>query len=720
MSCFRSLAIGVLAVGLAGPATLACGSGEMEANHQDDGQNAADEPGAEVSETHVVVEFSPARHVYDVGATVTPTAEVYDGERLLEDATLQWSASPADAVDRDDRDWAIQRADTIRFEACVIDEDGETTSECGARQLVSTNDEHSIVIESPTPGEHFEGTDDETIPVEGHVGKGLSAAAVHVNGQPAELDEQGQFSYELTPEFGLNPVVVEAHDGATDEDSVARTNAMWAPEFRAADTDDGISASFSEALLVNLGQQFFDDGTPYTEISDTEVVTEDIADMFELLLEHLDITSEIPDPVVDNDALTLHIDDVLTDETTVDIWTTDDGLEIFGQLTDLEARTEGSLSLSEETVDLDGEVFATASLFVRLDVDKPGADDDFEAELQEFELTVEDASPNFEDDQANAIFEVADSMLRTELEDIILDSLDTSFIDNLPDMLLEMLESLEEEMASEQLEIDMDFGEPIEASFSGEIGEFSPVWGEGLHGVLDAQVELDAPAHYPDNPGVAVLEPGANESPLFADSRVQFGIDLTVLNTMFHSLWNAGLLDIEITDMVPESVEGLIDEGHAEGLMPPVLVEADGSRDDDLGLQLGQLEIDLDWMDQNDRFGVNVRTGADLSIVGEQITIDLSDEFDIDVWLIESSEDEPVMEADEVRDLLRSIILPELEGEIDDNLAFAVPMPELDILEGYAADLAGMSLEVRMNRAPDVRNGFLMFDATLEGEHILE
>ena len=715
MMRLHTLLVALIACGFAAPTLVGCGS-DADA---EDNQQQNDDQWIDADGMHVHVQMSPTRHIYDVDTSVTPSATVYRHDDEIEDAEVDWSVSPADAVDEDDGEFTLRKAAHITFVACVVDGDS-TTDDCGERTIVASGDHSEVVIESPAPGEHFDGSDDPTIPVEGSVHEDVAAASVQVNGEPAELDDDGSFSHDLDPEFGINPVEVRVFDGITDEDHVARTNAMWAPEYRHNHSSDSIGGGFTDALLINLAQRFFDDGEPYYEISDSEVITEDLADMLELLLVHLDINDEIPDPVVDTDTLQLAVPDVVPGEPVVEIDTTDDGIEIYGQLPELSADTEGELALSDETVSLDGDISATISLFAAIDVDKPGPDDGFEVEMTDFDLILEQAEPNFEDESADAVFELADSMLRGELEDIILDSIDISFIDNLDDIVLDMLVSLDEALADHSFDLDLEFGPAVDIDFEGRVGELTTIFGEGLTGSVDAHASVNSSPLHPDNPGVPVYEPKDAQSPLLAGNRVQIGIDLTVLNALLHALWNAGFLNLDITDLVPDNVSGLIEEGETEALIPPMILPPEDDRDDDLILQIAQFELELDWMDQTDRFGVNAEMGANLEVVGDDVMIDLSDDPELDLWLIETDEDEPLMEPHEVRDILEAIILPELDEQIGENLTFSLPLPELDILEDYAPALADMSLDVRMNRSPHMRGGYMMIDATLEGEYLLD
>ena len=728
------------AAGLLASATVACGGDDTEESAVEDNDDSNDEQESAPDAGHLLLDTQPPRHAYEVGSSLRPVATVYDDDwNEIDDeyVDLQWSASPSEIASQDGQNWDLVQPGIVTFEACAevsapppedADNDGEhqnadadSNTLCDSMDVPVVDDRNRVVIDSPQPGKHFDGAEDSTIPVSGSVDDDIDVDSVQVNGETVNVDSSGQFSHELSPRFGVNSITVRAFDGVDADDHTAFVSALWAPAYREPVVDDdGIHTSFDDALLLTLGQNFLDNGEPYTEISESEIITEDLADILALVLENLDITSELPDPVVDTEALVLSVPDIIVDDPHVELLATDDGAELFAQLTDATIETDGFISLTDESVSLDGDLDATISLYATLDIEKTGIDSDFDVEMNDFELALEDAEPNFDADEANAVFELADSALRDNIEDIIFESVDLSFIDTLPDLVVDMLDSLDEVMADQEFELDLEFGEPLNIGFDGQPGQFTPVRGSGLEGHVAADFGLDAEAIHDDTPGIPLLEPEMSQSPMFDDSNIQIGLDIAVLNGVFHSLWNAGFLDLDITELVPESFQNIINDGQAEGMLPPVMRPPTGDEEFDAILELGQLELELDWMDQADRFGVDVAVGVDLEVIGEEIAIEMADEPDIRVWLIESTDDEPVLTTDDIHELIGSILWSDIEEAVGDNLAFALPMPELDILEPYAPDLADMALTVRMNRSPDIREGYLMLDAGLEGEHMLD
>ncbi len=691
-------------------------------NQQNQNQNQQNQTELEIPAAHVLVDMSPTRFRYIVDESVAPSATVYDTQWDEIDADVEWSVSPDASVESSgDGQWAVREEGHITFEACVVD-DGELTSICGEKTIVSSSGANTVVLESPMPGQHFDGAEDDMIPVAGSVKEGLSIDSVQINGETIDVDGEGRFNHEITPRFGVNTVVARAFDGVNPVDGIAAASVLWAPDYMAPDIDSDnstIRASIDEALVISLGQNFLDDGEPYTEIPEVQIIAKDLADILHLVLENIDIADELPSPVVDSNSLVLDIPDVAVNEPNVELLSTNDGIDLFAQIPDLNAETAGFIEISDETIDLEGEISAGVSLFASVEIEKPDAETPFHVELVDFELAVEHATPNFESDEANAIFELADSVLRDNIEEILLDGIDLSFIDALPDMLLDVFESLEEVLSGQDFDLELDFGDPVTLSFDGQVEQFTPIHGEGLEGFVSADLTVNGDAHFPDKPGIPLMQTEAASSPLFSESRVQLGLDFALINAIFHSLWNAGLLDLDVTDMVEDNFSGLIESGHAEGLLPPVLSPPTGDSAHDLLLHLGQLEFELEWASQTDRFGAELVVGADLELVGDEVSLEIADEPEITLWLIESTDDEPLLDSDDLLQVIDLFLWPEVEAMLGDSLSLELPIPGIDALAGYAPALEEMNLDVRMTRPMDIRQGYLMLDAAVEGELFL-
>ena len=729
------LFIALLAAGVALSSLPACSSDDessssnQEENNQE--ENNQEEEAAELP-AQLFIDLNPHRETYVVGTEVTAEADLYDaqGDPFSGDVDVEWTINPTNIIDLDDDEatFEVTGQGRINIEGCVIDpNDGSVTDICNDRRITASDGMGAIVLETPVAGDHFSGEDTETISVTGQADPALVDGTVQINGQTVSTDASGNFEYELEPVFGINTIDVRAFDGVNTADSTATVSVMWAPEYMPLDidTDAGtLGTQNDQALILSLGQNFFDDGTSYTEASDSLIIAEDLGDIVEVLLKFLDITDQIPDPVVDQGAFSLSVPDVHIGEPVVEIDVTDDGIELFGQIPSLTAETEGFIELTDEasTIDLSGHIEAGVAIFAAIDIEKAGPDDDVLVDLTDFEIAIEQAQPNFDSDEANALFELADSVLRDQLNDILFDAIDLSFVDALPTLMEELFESLDGILDNQQFDLELeDFGIDLLVNLDGQVGQLTPIAGEGIEGFVSAGISMDADPVYPDAMGVPVEPVEDGVMPFFSGGRLQLGINASLLNAVMHAVWNAGLLDLDVTEQLGDEIP-LVNGAILDGRLQPIVRPAAKGEPYDIVLHAGQVEIELDVDDissgdsQQDRFGADIQVGANLDLSGGDISISISDEPSVHIWLIDSTESSPVVDQDQLLTLVEGELWPMITEELGDGLAFDLPLPELDMLADFAPELGAMELILRQNRDLSQREGYLMLDATLEGE----
>lgn len=672
----------------------------------------------------MLVTVSPSRYVYALDTRITPTADVFNYDwQPLGDAIIEWSVTPEESVEKDgdNNRWFVRQEGEVIFQACA-EVPSLFPEVCASRTVLVAQSGPTITLESPAPGAHYLEEEHPLVPVEGIVSSPAEIQSVQINGVDVDLDDDGRFRHEVTPVFGINTVTVRAFDGVHDTDGVAASSFIWAPAYKevAYDTEtEELSTSLDDAIILQLGQNFFDNGDDPIYISDTQILTEDLADIIYLVLTYLDLNSQLPNPVVDSDNFQLSVPNVAVENPRVEIDVTETGIQLYAQIQDLVAETDGFLELSDQSLSLVGQIVARLSIYAEVTVDKPSPDAPIEVKLVDFQLAIESASPQFEAPEANAVFELANSALRESLEDLILDSVNLSFIDTLPELLTDVFGSLEEAMAYQQFDLNLGFGEPLSLAFRGQIGQMQPIYRQGLEGFISADLSVSAPNLYPDNPGIALLHEGPAIFPFFSQGRVQIGLNLALVNAIFHNLWSAGLLNLDITEVIPSNFAALIQHARASGKLPPVAAPPIQAESHDLMLHLGQLELDLGWNDRTDRFGAAIKVGINLDISDGAIAIEISDEPQIDLWFIESTADQPFLDTATLLSLLRSQIWPQLEEAIGEGLSFGLPIPVIDGLDAFSPELADLELGIRMTRDIEERSGFLMLDAAFEGELFL-
>ncbi|RAL21772.1 hypothetical protein DL240_13045 [Lujinxingia litoralis] len=717
----QTILFALLPLALCGPALIACGSDTEPTGAPNEDVDAGEEPDADPSWEQpalVRVELNPSRLAYATGTRITPRATVFDGlNRPISGADITWEVSPAEAVEQQDDEarWFVRQEGRVTFKACVAVDAGEPV--CGSTDALVDNTPPDILIESPAPGAQLLAADHPSVEVRGAVTDPNSIVSVHVNGEAVELDGEGRFSATYEPHFGINSVYVTAYDGVQNREGYAQSDFIWAPAYHPTGEDGTLT--LEDGLILNLGQNFFDDGQDPEFLSESQVFTDDLADILYLVLRHLDLNSQLPDPVVDSSALVLRVLDVNVNEPRVELDLTDEGLQLFAQIPNLVATTAGGLELNDQSLSLEGDLSASLAIYAEVRIAKNSAEDDFEIELERFDLALERATPNFVSPEVNAVFELANSALRTSLEEMILESVNLSFIDTLPQLLLDLFTSLEDAMAAQSFDLDLGLGEPIALNFAGQISQFTPVHREGLEGVIRAELSTSAEPIFEQSPGVALMSEPSPELPYFLSSRLQLGLNLALINGIFHEVWNAGLLTMDISEMIPAPFNNLVQAARVEGKLPPLIAPPTAGEPYDLMVHLGQLEIELTYPDRVDRFGVRLSVGANMGLQAGEIGLELADEPSIHMWLIDASIGEPQFDANALETLMYEQLWPEIEGAVGEGLSFAVPAPDLSSLGEFSPELSNLQLTLEQSQPLSTRQGFLMVDANFRGELVL-
>jgi len=129
---------------------------------------------------------------------------------------------------------------------------------CKFEPVASHQCRPTIEITSPPRGAELLGPPDEVL-VEGHVSSpGGPIVGLEVDGKPAALDDQGEFSVFVYPTHGMNIVTVHAEDalGVSNE----RVRAFYFSHlYRSGDPAGKQTSQVDDGLLLGLGQAVLDD-----------------------------------------------------------------------------------------------------------------------------------------------------------------------------------------------------------------------------------------------------------------------------------------------------------------------------------------------------------------------------------------------------------------------------------------------------------------------------
>lgn len=670
----------------------------------------------------VTLTLDPVQVVYAPGAQVAVKAAVIDVMgQPLPDAELVWTAQPMTAATREAMSgaWTLVEEGDITITACtaLVGADGQPV--CGDVTALVNGGGPKITILKPSPGQMLGGelAPAAQIEVEGLVEDSFGQVQAYVNNQPVQLDASGRFALTLPATYGINHVAVAATDGIQRTASRAELDVIWAPAYHAAEADpDRASVLLPDGLILRLGQLFVDDRRAPLTSPEGAAFTEDLADILILLLRNVDLKALIPPLGQGN--LTLNVEGVSLGNPTLRMDITDDGLELFVNTQDMTIQTSGQIALLNETLDLTGSIQAGVSILARATVVKRGPDQPFEVEIVELDVAIENAASQFVSPDANAIFALASSALRLQLETLLREGLQASIIEAVPAVLADALNSLDGALSQQSFPLDVGLGgPPLDVSFEGKIDSAQL---DALRAIFaDVQVRLSvASPPLTMSPGVALMSAPGQVQPAFLDGgRIQMAIRLAVLNGLLHDLWSAGLLNLDVGAILPDGLNALVEDAKIVGRLPPLLVPPARGEPYDLILYVGQLELEAKFRNQTVRYGVAMSAGLNADIADNALKIQIAPVPEVRTWVIsvDPAGANPRLSSQALRTLLIGQVWPQLTAALGQGLSLPLPVLDLGSLATYAPSMANFILNFEQARDVVVRSEFLHIDARLRG-----
>ncbi|MGM0556915.1 MAG: hypothetical protein ACQEVA_11100 [Myxococcota bacterium] len=721
-----------LVIGLAATLALsACAGGGNDPNNGggNNGADAGGDAGADVEEDAqdpdlqevpgaVEVGLDPSLAVYLPAAKPEALATVYNiyGDPL-NGADVEWSVTPSDAASQNaDGRWEFAADGPVTFEACTVEAGQDGNPVCGQKRVYVDTGPPNIELTSPQPGEQLGVNGETVITVEGIVEDTADDLQAFVNGEEVTLAGDGSFSAEIEPVFGVNHINVVATDGLRRMEGSAQMDVLWAPAYGPTDsTQDESKFGYQDGMILDLGQAFFDDGQSYEQIGETEIVTSDVADVLQLLLENVDFLSQIPDPLFDEDALTLRVLDLRVGQPQLFIDVTDSGLEMFIFVEELDLQTAGSLDFNDQNLNLDGSINAQMSAVAVMDVAKPSPTDEFEAQITQLDIALENAESNFASSEADAVFKLAESALRSEIEAVLIDTLEDQFIQQLPDLLAGALQSLEDSLNGLSFDLDTDFTDPVSLSLAGNIYKFETAYRDSAVASLTTDVTADKAPVITDSAGIPLTTPLTSDVPFYESSRAQIGLRLALLNGLLHSMWEVGFLEIDLTPLLPENFANVAESASLSAKLQPVLSEPEKGQPYDFMLRAGQMEVEVELPAQTDTYAISIEAGILVTLRNNQIQLSVPDEPEISAWVVDTTGDSAFFGGAALENLILDTVWPELEETLRTGLSFDLPVLDLSGLSSLAPALTTLEFDYVLNRAVSLRAGFIILDATLEG-----
>ena len=708
-------------------------TGTPDTGLPDAGTPDVDEPDAEpdvepdvepepVEIGRVELTLSPARAVYVLDFRINPVAVAYDldGE-IVPDAEIVWTVSPDGAATADGDSWRTAAEGSLTFTACSA----TSPSRCDSQTVLVDDGPPTIEILRPQPGDELSLAEGATIAVEGIVTDSGRTPSAFVNGLAVTLDAGGRFTTELTPRFGVNHIAIVATDGVSNTEAEYALDVIWAPEYLPTGalldpdgvTTKGVAVTALDAVQLRLNQNFMDDGRPLGA-PDAEglVLARDLADIFQLVIANLDLLSSLPNPVIASDVITLAVDELDLGSARVFVDITDSGLEVFIDFPDVYIETAGALTFAGEVLDLTGSLSISLAALVELDLNKPTRADELEVEVVDLALALESVTPNFVSAEANAIFELADSLLFGTIETVLVDTLAGSFVDQIPMLVEDLLLSLDGLLNGAPIVLDTGILPTIAISLQGEIATIQSTPRSNLTIGLDLSVATDQGPAFPDSPGVALSVPETTAPGFFSASRLQIGLKQSLVNGLLYAVWNSGALKADVSSVLPPEFAALVSQVEIDAQLPPLLTSASADETDlPFLLSVGQFQVTLGNGVSEDLIGATLRIGADIRFADGSISVVLDELPQLELWLISSTGTEPIFtDLGDLRSLIVDGLWSQLTGDLLGGLSFAIPALSGDIFAGISPALAALQLNIVLDRPIVLRNGYVIIDGGID------
>lgn len=659
----------------------------------------------------------PARATYQPDTVIQTGFRVYDGRgALMSEQPVTWSVAPAAAATAEGSGFRLNERGPLTFQACTVQAGASGQPVCGEKQIIVAYPTPAITLTKPEPGAWL-GTDGSThIEVEGKITDALGPVHAFVNGREVTLDANNQFSTTLSPHFGTNHIEVLVSDGISSTSAEAMLDVIWAPAwYEVTQGAESTSFRFNDGLVLDLGQRFFDDGQAPLQTIESAYQTNDLADILALLIRNIDFMDQIPNPVIDSGETQLNITSLTFEEPTVAVDLTDTGVEIFIWVPGVEIGTQGSVSLNTQTLNLDGSISTDLAGVATLSIEKPGPGQGFISEVKTLRLSLQNAHSNFSTPEANALFALAESALRANIEVMLADTLSAQLIDPLPDMLTGALDSIEAQLSDLSFDLETEFTAPLTLGLGASIYDFDISYRDTMRAVLASELSADKPAHFTHSPGIPLAGAYQSELPLFHSSRAQVGLRLGLLNGLLHTLWATGFLEIELTDLMPEQFASIVKETHLSAKLQPILTRPRAGEPYDFILSAGQMEIQAELLSQVDTYAINIEVGVRMNLADNAISLTVPDEPRVIAWVKSSSAQSALIPSATIESLVLGQVWPQIEQTLQEGLSFELPLPSMDGLSGIAPSLSALQVEFLLSRPISYRDGFIILDAELRG-----
>jgi len=652
----------------------------------------------------IEVTLEPRRALYEVGAEIVATAVAVDrfGERV-DGAEFSWSVAPPGVAEVD----AAGRLTTVgegpgALSACIDDL-------CGVAPFFVDAGPPTLTVEGPARGAMLGGDAVGGIEVTGRAADSAGQVEVRVNGERAELGEDGAFSLVVPARFGVNQIKIVADDGVRRPAVEDVRYVLWAPRYQAVNED---SAAVEGAIVARVDQAILDgDQAAMVPEEGGDVTLGDMAELLRLFIQLADIRGLLGDPVlVDQENMRLRFDALELNTPEVELSFVSGGLELFLRLPDISVVTGGFMSLEGQDVSLNGAIRASLAAFARFGLT---ADGGLAVTVESTGIALETIEGDFESDAVRALVNSFASILGDTVQNGLFSLVDGLMREQVPTLIQSALGALESAISRVPLELDSGIGAPISLAL-----EVSPRSADvrrrtAMSMIFDAVVTGEGIEPREGDRGIArVSDPTPSDN--WGDG-IGASLRLETLNALLHEVWRTGAMTL--SPVIPERYQVLLDDIAIDARLPPIIVPAPVSSELPLVLQMGSLQISTtpSGTESSDDYVIALEVGVGIDAQGTSLTLQVAESPVVSATLLEASSGNP-LPSDIFVGILDTVVWPLVQGVVSESTALAFGEVALlaEALSAYTPRLQAVSVLPVFSDAREVVDGRLSLEGAVE------
>lgn len=657
----------------------------------------------------ILVDIAPRRSLYKSGDTFTASAEVFDIYGEIGGAPVVWSIDPPE-LGTVDAEGAVEV--TGEGQGFVVACAAEI---CGRAGFFADNAPPTLIITSPEPNARLTGFAGRNLTVTGQALDTRVTPQVRVNGQPADVAEDGSFALDLTAEFGINRVRVTADDGARPP-ALAVRDVMWAPRWRES---DATGVDIETAMALRLDQTLLD--------ADAEVVVPDgagavqvreLAAFVGVLMGLVDGAGLLGDPQIANsDALQLRIGGIDLGEPEVDIGFNGEGLELFIRLPAMGVNTRGQLTVEGEALSLNGRINASMVAFAQMQLSL-GPDGAFRVQAGEIGVAVEQIAGDFENPTVSALLSALGSQLNAVVRALVLDLVEGVVRDALPSAVETALGGILSSL--ERLPLNIDLGiegvAPVRMALLMQPARLQ-LARRSLAGIeLNGRIEYTGEPPVALHPDPGVPELGSAEQRYVPGGGLGLSARLALINGLLHEVWRGGLLRFQ--PPLPDQFSILLGEVQVDAEIPPIVGPAPPTFDLPLAANVVlRLTMQPNGLMSPHVFTLRLQAGLGVAIEDGRFGIVLAEKPLIDAALLERGDDrDPPLDAEALATFVEAVLWPEVQAALAGGLDLDLSPVDVAVGEFFeiAPRVAGLSIGPAFEGDAQVQDGRVRLEGALE------